>query len=384
MGSRYTVAIVGCGTIGRSHAEGCRLADEVELVAVVEPVEAARIRFAEEFGVPRAFSTTDEMFSNQVPDIAIVCTWHLVHQEGTVAAAKAGVKAVICEKPMALGLRSADLMIDACRSHDTLLVIGHQRRFTVGWERARDLIREGAIGKPVMVECCVASGFANWGTHVIDGARFVLEDPAAEWVMGAVQRSTDRYERDVPIEDCCMALVQMDAGLQLFVQSDLRQEGATAGGFLIRGTDGILETDERRVRLLNANAAGWQEHVLVEEEGYGMGGRVNADQIKELVGWLDGGPEHRGSVEKARATLEIMMALYESARRNKVIRLPLEEGGYPLEQMIAEGQLKLEVPGRYDIRSFLRWESIDMSRYDRLRASGMDHHSTMRKLTETS
>ena len=384
MGSRYTAAIVGCGTIGRSHAEGCQLANEVELVAAVDPVEGARRRFAEEFGIPHVFPTMEELFASQVPDIAIVCTWHLVHQENTVAAAKAGVKAVICEKPMALGLKSADLMIDACRSHDTKLVIGHQRRFTVGWERTRDLICEGAIGKPLMVECCVASGLANWGTHVIDGARFVLGDPAAEWVMGAVQRKTDRYERDVPIEDCCLALVQMGAGLQLFIQSDLRQEGATAGGFLIRGSDGILETDERSLRLLNADAAGWQEQVLAEEEGYGMGGRVNAEQIKELARWMDGGPEHRGSVTKARVTLEIMMALYESARRNKLIRLPLEEGGYPLEQMIAEGRLEVEVPGRYDIRSFLRWENIDVSDYDRLRASGMDHHSAMRKLNEPS
>ena len=78
------------------------------------------------------------------------------------------------------------------------------------------------------------------------------------------------------------------------------------------------------------------------------------------------------------------MALYESARMNRVIHLPLEEGGYPLEKMIAEGRLEVEIPGRYDIRSFLKWENVDMSRYERLRASGMDHHSTMRKLSETA
>ena len=176
----------------------------------------------------------------------------------------------------------------------------------------------------------------------------------------------------------------MEAGLQLFVQSDLRREGATAGGFLIRGSNGILETNERSVHLLNADAAGWQEQVLTEEEGYGMGGSVNADQIRELASWLDGGPEHRGSVTKAKVTLEIMMALYESARKHKVIRLPLEEGGYPLEQMIADGQLEVEVPGRYDIRGFLRWDNIDVSSYDRLRVSGMDHHAAMRKLNEAS
>ena len=233
-----------------------------------------------------------------------------------------------------------------------------------------------------MVECCVQSGFANWGTHVIDGARFVLDDPDAEWVMGAVQRITDRYERDVPIEDCCMALVQLESEIQLLIQSDLRLEGATAGGFLVRGSEGMLETNERCVRLFNASTGGWQEDVLADETGYGIGGQVHADQIKELVDWLEGGAEHRGSATKARVTLEIMMALYESARRNKVIRLPLEEGGYPLEQMIASGEVEVEVPGRYDLRSFLRWTDVDGAEYRRLRASGLEHYSIMQKLNE--
>jgi predicted dehydrogenase len=380
MGGRFTAAIVGCGTIGRSHAEGCRLADEVALVAAVDPVEAVRTQFAEEFAVPHTYSTTEELFADQVPDIVIVCTWHMIHHEGTVAAAEAGVAAVICEKPMAIGLTSADAMIEACRANGTKLIVGHQRRFTAGWEKTRDLVGEGAIGRPLMVECCVASGFANWGTHVIDGARFVLGDPAAEWVMGAVQRITDRYERDVPIEDCCMALVQLESEIQLLIQSDLRLKGATAGGFLIRGSEGMLETNERCVRLLNATTGGWREHVLADGAGYGIGGQVHADQIVELTRWLEGGPEHRGSAAKARVTLEITMALYESARRNKVIRLPLEEGGYPLEHMIASGELEIEIPGRYDLRSFLRWTDADAAEYRRLRASGLEHYSVMQKL----
>ena len=372
----YTVAIVGCGTIGRSHAKGCQLTDKAELVAAVDPVEAARIRFSKEFNVARTFATTGELYTELVPDIVIVCTWHHGHPDDTIAAAKAGAKAVICEKPMAIGLAAADFMIEGCRSGDTKLIIGHQRRFTVGWEKTRALIREGAIGQPLMVECCVASGLINWGSHVIDGARFVLGEPAAEWVMGAVQRTSNRYERNVPIEDCCVGLVQMESGLQLFIQSDLKMQDASAGGFLVRGTDGVVETSEWRVRLLHAEAKGWQEFVL-EKPSDGMGGKENADQISELITWLEGGPEHRCSAETARSTLEIMMSLYESARRHQVIRLPLEEGAYPVEKMISEFP---RVAERYDIRSYLDWKDVDLEEYDRRRAAGMDHHSAMHKL----
>ena len=113
-----------------------------------------------------------------------------------------------------------------------------------------------------------------------------------------------------------------------------------------------------------------------------IGGQTNAAQVRELIAWIEGGPKHRGSGDKARATVEIMMALYESARRHHVIHLPLLEKEYPLALMIAEGKLPVEEPGRYDIRGFLKRDGIDEGAYTRLRRQGMGHHQAMRKLHE--
>ena len=76
------------------------------------------------------------------------------------------------------------------------------------------------------------------------------------------------------------------------------------------------------------------------------------------------------------------MALYESARRHRVIHLPLLEPEYPLDLMIREGALPVEVPGRYDIRAFLKRDGIDEKAYAALRAQGMGHHQIMMKLNE--
>jgi hypothetical protein len=75
-----------------------------------------------------------------------------------------------------------------------------------------------------------------------------------------------------------------------------------------------------------------------------------------------------------------MMAAYESARRHRVVPLPLQESAYPLAAMIAEGALAPTVPGAYDIRSFLHREGIDEQRYAELRATGMGHHEIMAAL----
>ena len=107
---------------------------------------------------------------------------------------------------------------------------------------------------------------------------------------------------------------------------------------------------------------------------------MNAKQVNELVRWLDGGPEHRNAGHIARDTVEIMMALYESARQHKVITLPMTEMDYPLELMINEGKLPVEQPGRYDIRGFLDRSDIDENRYRQLKDNGLGHHQIMRIL----
>jgi UDP-N-acetylglucosamine 3-dehydrogenase len=382
--ARYTAAVVGCGSIGNAHMEGYNLVDDVEVIAVCDPVAPARKTYMDEYGIGQEFETVAEMMTVAQPDIVSVCTWHLLHPAPTIAAAKGGAKAVICEKPMAIGMAAADSMVDGCQEHGVKLVISHQRRFTPGWEKAKALVEEGAIGTPIFVTNKVAEGLTNWGTHSIDGSRFVLGDPQAQWVMGAVERRTDRYERDTMVEDACMGLVHFTNDLQLFIQSDLMREGATAGSFDIRGSEGFLSVSETKVTIMNATSGGWQEIDLGLTEGdKAIGGNTNAAQVRELIAWLEGDiDQHRNAGTTARDTVEIMMALYESARKNHIVRLPLEEKGYPLELMVAAGDLPVEIEGRYDIRGFLKRDDIDEEKYKKLWNEGLAHHQIMRKLHE--
>jgi hypothetical protein len=77
-----------------------------------------------------------------------------------------------------------------------------------------------------------------------------------------------------------------------------------------------------------------------------------------------------------------MMAMYESARRNMVVTLPLQEKEYPLEFMINEGKLPLENEERYDIRGFLDRSQIDENRFRQLRDDGIPHHQALRVIHE--
>lgn len=383
MSSPFKAAIVGCGDIAHHHVRGYQLAG-VEVVAVVDPLEVARAQYQQEYGIAQGFATVEEMLERAKPDLVSVCTWHLLHPGPTMAAAAAGVKGIICEKPMAVGLGLADQMIEACEKNGTKLVISHQRRFTPGWEKARELVQGGAIGQLQRADAKVVAGLLNCGTHAVDGMRFVMGDPQAEWVMGSVERQSERFERDTPIEDGCMGLVHMADGTEIFMQCDLDTQDASCARFMFRGTEGMVETTENWTRLFNAETKGWQEVDLgvAQEKIDTIGGKANGRQTKDLIAWIEGADGHRCAGRNARATVEILMALLESARKNQVVRLPLQEKGYPLELMMAEGLLEPTQKGPYDIRGYLQREGVDEERYAELRAQGMSHHPIMRKLHE--
>jgi predicted dehydrogenase len=331
--------------------------------------------------VELAYASVEELFAAGVPDVVSVCVWHRLHAPITVAAAAAGARAVICEKPMAASLAEVDTMIEACERAGTRLIVSHQRRFTPGWERARDLVAAGAIGTVELALGRARNGLLNVGTHLIDAMLFILGEPDPTWVLAAVERQTDRFERDTPIEDRCMVLVELSGSTQLLVQSDL--PGAEAAGhgitLQITGSAGMIETSEYSVRLFTADSGGWRVEFASDDVDT-IGGRANGRQVRELIRWLDGGPEHRCSARRARPTTEIMMAAYESARRHRLVRLPLDERSYPLAAMIDEGLLVPSVPGAHDIRGYLRREGIDEERYAQLRATGMGHHEIMAML----
>ena len=380
MSKQYKAAIVGCGSIGQAHMQGYQRLDNVDVVAVADPLEPARTMYMNDYDIPQGYATVAEMLEMARPEIVSVCVWHLLHDTVTAeVAAGPSVKGIICEKPMAIGMGRADAMVDVCEANGVKLVISHQRRFTPGWERAKELVEDGAIGIPLRADLRVKEGLANWGTHSIDGARFILGDPVAEWVMGAVERRTDKFERDTAIEDACMGLIHFGGSLQFFIQSDLWDRNSLAGKFFIRGTEGMLHVQETVLKLFNAETGGWKDIDLALQEGdQAIGGNMNAAQTVELIDWIEGGPESRSSGRIARDTVEVMMAMYESARQNRVVHLPMQEKEYPLDLMIDEGKLPVEHEGRYDIRGFLDRSNIDESRYQQLRDDGLPHHQAMR------
>ena len=67
MKQKYRAAIVGAGSIGNAHMEGYQKLDRIEVIAVADPIEAARHQYVEEYHISHEFTTVEEMMDAVKP-----------------------------------------------------------------------------------------------------------------------------------------------------------------------------------------------------------------------------------------------------------------------------------------------------------------------------
>ena len=343
MSQTYRVGIIGCGGMGKSHASTYTQNPATKLVAAMDIRPESAKKLAAEFSIPAVYTDYKEMLTKEDLDLISISTWQGVRAEITVAAANAGVKGILGEKPMAVSLGQADDMIEVCEKQGAKLAIGHQGRFSAVNTEIRRLIQDGAIGEPTLLHrrSKPNAGLLNIGTHLIDGMRYHLSDPETRWVIGQISRTTDRWERRTRCEDLCMGLICFEGGARGVYESDLPQPLLSAA--TVYGTTGQIKATEGAVLLQNGKASGWKE-IQPPAEG--------SDQLRELIDWMEGKMAgHRSSGRQARYTMEIMMAIYESLRIKNVVEMPLKIRESPLELMVEDGTLPVLKPGRYDLRN---------------------------------
>src|SRR5918911_1201262 len=222
---RYRTAIIACGTIARVHARAWLGVPDrpVALGALADTHPDARREFGDFFGIPqdKRYADFREMLDAEQPDFVDVCSWHQQHAEMVIAAAARRPKAIVCQKPMAVDLGEADAMLTACERNGVKLIIAYQRPHHATWLRARDLIRQGAIGKPVQVQIDDGGNILNTNSHNIRLALFLMDEPRVEWVVGSVERTTELMERGIPAEDNCLGLAGCDNGATILIQGNL-------------------------------------------------------------------------------------------------------------------------------------------------------------------
>jgi UDP-N-acetyl-2-amino-2-deoxyglucuronate dehydrogenase len=350
-------AVVGC-RMGAAHAKAMAQLPDYEVVAVCDIDEERANQLANELGTAVPFVSYAKMLREVQPEVVAIATPTALHAEQTFMAIESGVKGICCEKPMATNLADAKRMVSLCKERGIPLIVNHQRRMGKEMVAARQLIEQGAIGEVLLIRANCAGDFLTDGTHAVDSALWLLGDPEVEWVFGQIEiPEKPKWRYGHLVENSATAVFQTANGVRVEIFcGEVRERFRAYQDYEVVGTKGQLwrTGDQPLPNLFIQDEKGgtWSPKVVdghlrpvPDEKGIWRPVEVEADDaigamkrsyqllakmVREGVGI-----DHPLSAEKALRGFEVVMAVYESARLHKRIRLPLEQEKFPLELMMA-------------------------------------------------
>jgi predicted dehydrogenase len=144
-------AIVGLGRWGKNLVDAVHpKSDRVRFVRAVDTAPDKVRGFAEERGLPLS-ADFDALLADSALQAVVIVTPHSLHRRMVEAAARAG-KHVFCEKPLALTLRDARAMVDACEHAGVVLAVGHNRRLWPSMHALKRIASSGELGQVLHIE----------------------------------------------------------------------------------------------------------------------------------------------------------------------------------------------------------------------------------------
>ncbi len=338
--------IVGAGVISFIHAGAIASIPGARLVAVtdVERERAESLAAAHECA---AEPDLDALLARDDIEVVSICVPSGLHAEVGMRAAAAG-KHLVVEKPVDVSLEAADRLIRAARAGGVAITVISQHRFDLGLIELRRLLDDGQLGRLVLGEASTKwyrsqeyydSG--RWrGTWALDGGSLMNQGihylDLLLWCMGPVAEVTALYStqtHQIEVEDAALAVLRFVSGAVGTVVASTAVFPGFAQRLEISGTSGtvVIEDGEiSRCELSSSSAApGLRGRLTTRGSGKsaaatpaGLDIASHAAQISDLLEAIEDGRDPAVTGEDGRAALEIVRAIYESARDGHPVKLP--------------------------------------------------------------
>lgn len=366
MSPRARIAVIGAGGIGAAaHLPAIEaLADEVELVAIVDPDAGRREAAGERFGCTALYADATTMFAEVAPDIAVVATPPHLHEPLAIEGMRAG-SWVYCEKPLTGSLASADRIAAAEAETGKWCVTVSQFRYSGGSRQVERDLRAGRWGRPL-----VGISHTNWfrGPDYWDipwRGKFATEFGGSTttqayhavdlllWLMGgdwsSVSGIAETVSRPIEVEDASVASVRFASGaIASVVTTVVSHDPVTTLQVIAEKASVSLETlylpllSEWSVRTIGEGDAA----VVVEDwaaDEPEMVVNAHRAQLADLVASWRAGEKPQLTTEESRATLEFLTALYKSSAVGRVVERGEIAAGDPFyEALDAAGPARAE------------------------------------------
>lgn len=340
--------IVGCGVIGPRHAEAIAMLENAHLVAVTDVIGERADALAAQASC-EVVPDLDAMLARDDVDVVSVCVPSGMHAAVGIAAARAG-KHLVIEKPIEVTLAAADALVETASRSGVKMTVISQHRFDPGVARARRLIDTGRLGRLVLGDARVKwfrtqdyYDSADWrGTWALDGGGALINQGVHYtdlliWCMGPVAEvraiaATQLHE--IEVEDVALALFRFASGAVGCLEATTAAYPGFRERLEITGSNGSVVVEDGAIVVEEiadeGDAVGAYGRPAREADAgsssaaadpAAVGADAHAAQIADLLEAIDSDGEPAMTGEAARDTLEVVLAVYESARTGEPVRL---------------------------------------------------------------
>ena len=212
---RLRVAVAGLGYWGPNIARNLAALEDVELAWCCDPDEASRARHAATFPGARFTADLGDVLADEDVDAVALATPVPLHARMAVEVLQAG-KHCFVEKPLAQSVADAERAVEAARTADRVLMVGHLLEYHPGVIKLKQLIDDGTLGRVLYI----------YGNRLNLGK--LRADENALWSLGAhdvsvllrlageepfeVEARGDSYMRE-GVEDVVFCFLRFPSGL---------------------------------------------------------------------------------------------------------------------------------------------------------------------------
>mgnify|MGYP001818443993 CR=1 FL=1 len=359
-------AIIGYGFMGRTHTYGYKtiplyykdLPYKINLAAICSGTYEKAVKAADELGFKKAAREAEEIFEDPTIDMVNICTPNHLHFEQLKLALKYG-KNIYCDKPLTVNAWEAEELARLAKEKGVIAQVAFNYRFLTATLRAKQIIEEGGIGKPICYRASyLHSGSvspdkaAGWkqlakyggvvivdlGSHIIDLIYYLLgnysEISAETTILYPTRKDKTGEIVVVDAEDSFTMMTRMENGCKGTIEASKIATGIDDElRFEIHGEKGAV-----RFNLMQPN---YLEYFSADENDMPYGGNSGFKKIacvqryESPAGVL---PSVKNSIGWLRGHVHSLYKFTESVYNNTPASPSFEEGAYIQKVMEATRQ----------------------------------------------
>jgi predicted dehydrogenase len=354
MAKHWRCAVVGTGVVGEWHVKVVSQLPNTTLVAVCDVDGGKAKKALEKYKLPDTpiYTDTAEMLRKEELDVLHICTPSGDHMGPAIMAMEAG-KNVILEKPMEIQLDRIDRMMESAKKNNVRLAGVFQNRWNPANRAIRDAMAEGRFGRIAW-----AGSFTPWyrpdqyyrdggwrGTWKLDGGGAIMNQSIhsidlLQWIVGPVKQvsayASSRIHGEIEVEDTMSCSLEFENGGYGTVMGTTAMFPGMPARIEVGGENGTA-VSENGLRVFKFRNERPGDAVLLETlappppgtKGEKKvvstgGGSSNTDvpldfhgrNVLAILSAWDEGRDAETHAPEARKAVAIVLAMYESARKN--------------------------------------------------------------------